>query len=217
MPSLAITDRLAPTSGVAGAALVFLGLTTASEAVASTNPSAPAASIAATLADGRGSMRLGVTLALAGVSLLFWFLADLRRRIGDAEGRSGRLRHVAFGGGLLALGGVVLYAALLVAASNESIGGSPEAAQALVVLLWEFGGVLAPTFAALVAGTSIAVLRYRLLPRALRWPAWLGLPLGLALAVSGFFGGALVVASVLWLLVVAAAFTIAPGRSVQAA
>jgi hypothetical protein len=75
--------------------------------------------------------------------------------------------------------------------------------------------VLASTFAALVAGTSIAVLRYRLLPRALRWPAWLGLPL--ALAVSGFFGGALVVASVLWLLVVAAAFSIAPGPRVGVA
>lgn len=212
----AIADRVAPLSGVVGAALVFVGLTTASDAVASTNPSAAAASIAATLAAERESIRLGVTLALGGVFCLFWFLADLRRRIGEAEGSSGRLRHVAFGGGLVAVAGVVLYATLLVAASNESIGGNPGAAQSLLVLLWEFGGVLAPAFAALVAGTSLAVLRYRLLPLALRWPAWIGLPLSLGLAVSGFFGGALVVASVLWLLVVAAAFTVTPRPPVRA-
>ena len=73
--------------------------------------------------------------------------------------------------------------------------------------------MLAPAYAALVGATSVAVLRHRLLPPALAPIVWLGLPLALALAFGGFLGGALVVSSLLWLLVLAAAFFVRPTRA----
>jgi hypothetical protein len=194
-----VAPRLGPALGVAGSGLVFAGLLTASGAIHEASPADSGATIAATYAANADRVRSGVALALLGLAALLPFLAWLRARIRLAEGAGGWLGSTAFGGGLVAAAGIVLYLALLVAQSGETIGADPEAAGTLILLGWEFGGLLAPAFAALVGGASLATVRYRLLPRGLAWVAWLGLPLALGLALAGFLGGALVMASLLWL------------------
>ena len=204
----ALAPRLGPALGVAGSGLVFAGLITASGATHGASPDDSPATIAATYAANADRVRSGVALALLGLAALLPFLGWLRARIRVAEGAGGWLGATAFGGGLVAAGGIVLYLALLVAQSNETIGANPEAASTLLLLGWEFGGLLAPAFAALVGAASLATVRYRLLPRGLAWVAWLGLPLALGLALAGFLGGALVMASLLWLAGYALAFAV---------
>jgi hypothetical protein len=171
----------------------------------------PPATIAAAYGANSDGRRVGISLALGGVFFLLWFLGYLRGRIAAAEGANGYLHTVAFGGGLVGAAGVVSYLAVLVASSNSSIGSQAEAASSLLLLEWEYGGVFAPAFGALVGATSLAVIRHKLLPGWLVWIAWLGIPLALGLAFSGFLGGALVVSSLLWLFAIAVAFLLYPG------
>lgn len=208
-----VLSRLGPAAGVVGTGLLFAGLMTASEPPEGTSPTDAPASIAATLAANADRTRTGVAFALAGLSLVFWFLGWLRGRIRAAAGGPGVLDAVAFGGGVAGSAGLLVYLALLVASSNPAVAGHPDAATTILLLQWEYGGVLAPAYAALVGATSVAVLRHRLLPPALAPIVWLGLPLALALAFGGFLGGALVVSSLLWLLVLAAAFFVRPTRA----
>ena len=137
----ALTPRLGPALGVAGSGLVFAGLITASGATHGASPDDSPAPIAATYAANGDRMRSGVGLALLGLAALLPFLGWLRAKIRVAEGASGWLGPTAFGGGLVAVSGIVLYLALLVAQSNETIGANPEAASTLILLGWEFGGL----------------------------------------------------------------------------
>jgi len=204
------TTRIAPAAGAAGAALVFAGLMTANDAIHTSTAADNASVIATDFATNADGVRRGVWLALVGVALVFPFLADLRRRIRGAEGDGGILATTAYAGGIVGAAGLLVYLALLVASSSESIGAHPESAATLRLLGWEYGGVLAPAYAALVGAASLAAIRHRLLHRLALPLAWLGLPLAAALAVSGFLGGALVVASLLWLLLLAAALALQP-------
>ena len=212
------TTHIPPAAGAVGGALIFVGLMTANDAIHASQAADAPATIAADFAANADGVRRGVWLALVGLALLFPFLADLRRRIRAAEG-DGILASTAFAGGIVGAGGLLVYLAVLVASSTDAIGAHPEAASTLRLLGWEYGGVLAPAYAALVGATSIAAIRYGLLPRAATPLAWLGLPLGAALALSGFLGGALVVSSLLWLVLVAAAlaFQPAPRRTAERA
>jgi hypothetical protein len=182
--------------GAVGTALLVVGLLIANGATDGLSVADAPATVAAGYAEHRETIRLGVHVALVGVLGSIWFLAGLRRTIG------GRLGAVVWGGGLIGLAGVLVHLALLVAATNDAIAGAPDTAYTLLVLDWEFAGVLAPAFAAVVGATSIALVR--------RVVAWPGLVLAPALAVSGFLGGALVVASLLWLCAVATALTLRP-------
>ena len=203
-------NRIPPLAGALGTGLVFAGLMTANDAIHASRASDAPSTIAADFATNSDGVRQGVWLALVGLTLVFPFLADLRRRIRAAEGDGGILATTALAGGLVGAAGLIAYLALLVTASTDSIAAHPDAAATLRLLTWEYGGVLAPAYAALVGATSVAALRHRLLHAAARPLAWLGLPLAAALAVSGFLGGALVVTSLLWLLLFAAALALQP-------
>lgn len=211
------TNRIAPAAGAAGTALVFAGLMTANGAVQTSTAADSASVIATDFATNADGVRRGVWLALVGLTLVFPFLADLRRRIRTAEGEGGILATTAYAGGIVGAAGLLVYLSLLVASSTESIGAHPEAAATLRLLGWEFGGVLAPAYAALVGATSVAAVRHRLLHPLALPVAWLGLPLAAALAVSGFLGGALVVASLLWLVLLAAALALLPAPRIEPA
>ena len=204
------TTRIPPAAGAVGTALVFAGLMTANGAVHASQAADAPSTIASDFATTSDGVRRGVWLALVGLALVFPFLADLRRRIRAAEGETGLLASVAYAGWIVGAAGLIGYLALLIAASTESIGAHPDSAATLRLLTWEYGGVLAPAYAALVGATSIAAIRHRLLHRFARPLAWLGLPLAAALAVSGFLGGALVVTSLLWLLLLAAVLALQP-------
>ncbi len=216
--NVARSHRIGAASGAVGTALMFGGLTTITSALVGVSPVDSGDTIAAHYAAHADEIRRGVTLALGCVFLVIWFLAYLRRRVRASEGEHGWLGSVLFGGGLLGLGGVVLYLATLVAATNSSIVAAPEAARTLLILGWEYGGVLAPFFAALVGATSLAIIRYSMLPWLTRPVAWIGGLLAVALATPGFFRGFLVVLSIAWLCAVSVSLALArPPRIAVAA
>jgi hypothetical protein len=95
------------------------------------------------------------------------------------------------------------YLALLLAASNNSIGAAPELARTLFYLDWEYAGVFCPAFGALVGASSLGIVRGGVLPRRLRWLGWIGVPLAVALGLSGFLGGFLAWLSLIWLIALA--------------
>ena len=133
LPS-ALVARLGPATGALGTGLLFAGLMTATDTPAETSPAHSAAGIATAYAANSDRTRVGVSIALVGLSLLLWFLGYLRERLRSAEGPNGWLHSVAFGGGLVGSTGVALYLAILVAGSNEAIGGRPEGAATLLLL-----------------------------------------------------------------------------------
>jgi hypothetical protein len=200
-----------PLSGLLGTGLTFAGLMVANSATADLSPDLPATSIATTYATRRGDIRFGVSLVLLGIVLSLWFVAYLAGSIRAAGGSA--TGSAVLGGGILALAGVVVNLALLVAATTTSIVTAPSTAQTLLILQWEIGGLLAPAFAVLVGAASIAVLGRRIGGRATRPVAWLGAPLALALASSGFTGGALAVVALVWLFLLAVTLVLsAPGN-----
>jgi hypothetical protein len=199
--------RAGPLAGTVGIALVVVGVRLGGAASTASDPTDPGEAIASRFAERRDETRLGVAVALVGVLLFLWFLGDLRERLRAA----GWLGPVALAGGVLALAGLSLYLAILVAESSNTILVNPEAARTLLVFEWESAVVAAPGFAALVAAASLGAMRLRLLPRWLAWIAPLGLPLAAIVGLGGFFGGYLVGLALLWLFVLAAALSVYPG------
>jgi hypothetical protein len=117
---------------------------------------------------------------------------------------------VALAGGVVALALLAFHAAILIAATNSLIESLPDAAQTLFLLEWDYGGAVNPPLGAVVAATSVAVIRYALPSRRARILGWIGLPLAAAAGLSGFLGGALAFLSLLWLAALALACLVRP-------
>jgi hypothetical protein len=201
------THLLGPLAGIAGAGLAFAGLTAANGATADLNPDQSPTGIAAVYAAKRDDIRFGVMLALAGVLLLIVFVSYLSSRIKAGAGGEW-IGSAVLAGGVLALAGVLIHVAVLVAATNSAILLAPQSAQTFLVLEWEYGGVLAPAFAALVGAASIGVLKTNLGGLLARIVSWVGVALAAGLAVSGFMGGALVVIALVWIFFLASSLAV---------
>jgi hypothetical protein len=214
--STILTSRLGPAAGALGSSLLFAGLMTTNRATETMSIAASPATIADGYATHRDDIRLGVTLALSGVFLGIWFLGYLRRRVEAVEGERGWLGSVVLAAGAVGLGAVLVYLGILVAATNEAILAAPETARTFLILSWEYGGVLAPADGAFVGATSAALIRSSRLPVLARALGWLGVPLALVLALSGFLGGFFVVLALLWQLALAIAFLLVPQPRVHA-
>ena len=206
-----LTSRLGPAAGAIGSALLFAGLMIANAATERMSIADSPATIAGDYAAHRDDIRLGVSLALAGVFLAIWFLGFLHRRVDAGEDERGRLGPVVSAGGAIGLAAVLVYLGILVAATNEAIATAPETARTFLLLSWEYGGVLAPAYAAFVGATSLALVRGAHVSAVARGIGWLGVPLALVLALSGFLGGFFVVLALLWQLALALAFVLVPG------
>ena len=202
-----LTSRLGPAAGAIGSALLFAGLMVANAATETMSSADSPATIAGDYAAHRGDIRLGVALALAGVFLAIWFLGFLHRLVDAGQDGRGRLGPVVSAGGAIGLAAVLVYLGILVAATNEAITSAPETARTFLILSWEYGGILSPAYGAFVGATSLALIRCARLPALARGIGWLGVPLALVLALSGFF----VVLALLWQLALALAFFLVPG------
>ena len=153
-------------------------------------------------------MRLGIYLALLGVFFLFWFLGYLRRHLQQAEGEGGWLTQVAYGGGLVFAGLLLVGLSYAVAATVLSdYGDDPQVARALAVLGWEHLAVVAPPLAALVGGTAVVSLQFGASPR---WLGWLGVVITLALLTPAYFFAFL--AALIWLVALGAVLLLRAGR-----
>ena len=187
-------ERLGALSGILFAVLLFAGMSLGGDE--SHDPSQPAAVLASRIADERDRVRLGVYLALLGVFFLLWFLGYLRRHLQQAEGERGWFTAVAYGGGLVFAGMLLVGLSYAVAATVLSdYGEDPQVARALAVLGWEHLAVVAPPLAALVGGTAAVSLRFGAVPR---WLGWVGVAITLALLTPTYFFAFL--AALVWLI-----------------
>jgi hypothetical protein len=146
---------------------------------------------------------LGLNGAALGVIAFLWFMAVIRRRLGDREDQ---FFSTVFLGSGIAFGLLTIAAAVCAATPTLVVrfGSEADLNESTVALahgLW-FGlwAVSASRFVGVfIAATSTIGLRFGALPR---WLARLGLALGALLGLTGAFAGPLDFLFPVWLIVV---------------
>jgi hypothetical protein len=154
---------------------------------------------------------------LAALSLL-WFLGSLRSVLRRAEGETGRVSAIAFGAGLV-LAGLVLVKNAAAMAPAGSIAFSEETRELDAASFRQFNALFHLLVyqeliagAALIAFTSVVVLRTGVLPR---WAGLVGFLVAFATAVLFWQEDIPLLLLLLWVLVLSALVlrTATPGRS----
>jgi hypothetical protein len=146
---------------------------------------------------------VGLSLAPLGIVALLWFMAVIRRRLGDREDR---FFATVFLGSGFAFGILTIAAAVCAAAPTLIVrfGRIDDLSQSNIALahgLW-FGlwGISASRLVGVfMAATSTVGLRFGALPR---WLAQLGFVLGAVMGLTGAFAGPLDFLFPVWLAVV---------------
>jgi len=161
----------------------------------------------------RVTVFVGLNLAALGVVAFLWFMAVIRRRLGDREDQ---LFATVFLGSGIAFGLLTICAAVCAAAPTfvvhfGDIADLDASTVALAHGLW-FGmwGVGASRMAGVfMAATSTLGMRFGALPR---WLSRLGLVLGALLGLTGAFAGPLDFLFVAWLAAVSLTLLVSRGR-----
>jgi hypothetical protein len=110
--------------------------------------------------DNQSQIQFGATLAALGIFFFIWFLGSLRSALRVAEGGTGRLSSIAYGGGLVAAASLV-FTLTAFEASAFRTDASPDVVRGLFDLSTVSA---APAFAgvtALFAATAIVGYRHR--------------------------------------------------------
>ncbi len=151
----------------------------------------------------RFTVFVGLNLASIGIIAFLWFMAVVRRRLGDREDQ---LFSTVFLGSGIAFGLLTIAAATCAAAptlvahfgSTEDLDrGTVALAHGLWYGLWGVGA--SRLVGVFMATTSTIGLRFGALPR---WLARLGLLLGVVLGITGAFAGPLDFVFPAWLALV---------------
>ena len=194
---------LGPLFGIAAVVLLFLGLTDTISGcvVCELGVNDTPSKFARVFAETNEGRELAAYLTLLGTFFFFGFVGYLRKELQMAEGDGGWLSSMAFGGGLV-VGTVALGRLGLALASGTVVDHAvdPEVARTLYVLLFEFDFAFAAPMAALVAATSVVILRDRFLPRPIGLLGIAMVVFALAPLAPGFGAGV----SFLWILLLAA-------------
>lgn len=155
---------------------------------------APATEWGTFYADHANRVQFGLTLVGLGLFFYIWFLGSLRSALAAAEGATGRLASVAFGGGLV--GGAFLLVGMTAALAASFRAGSvdPTLTQALNDTSVLVAAPAAGPFTALFAATAIVGYRHGAVPppvAGLSALAAIGQPFafGTAFTDSGAFAG----------------------------
>jgi hypothetical protein len=175
-------SALAPLTGIAFVILVVVAFVVGGESP-DTNDSPQ--KILAFYNDNDTEQMVAASLLALGTVFLFFFLGVLRTVLRAAEGAVGRLSTVAFGGGLVAGIGILMFAGFTFTLADTADDLTPDAAQALHVLNTDFFFPLSAGLGTLLIATGLSAIRTRVLPA---WAAWIALVLGIAaLTPAGFF------------------------------
>ena len=92
-------DRYAAATGVIAVLLILVGFMLFGSDIPDANASAQ--DWGSFFTDHQSRIQLGITIVGVGLFFLIWFLGSLRSAIAAAEGGTGRLASIAFGGGLV--------------------------------------------------------------------------------------------------------------------
>lgn len=178
----------------AGAGLIFVALFIGALFDPVVDPLGDGASVvAAQLLDNRGQARLAVYAGGLAALALVWFVGSVRSTLRRAEGGTGRLSAVAFGGGVMAAVTLVASSAFLSAALEFADYGDDPAGARMAAGLAEYL-FYATNFgmALLVGATFVIALRHGVIPRWLAWVGAVGGVLSLVLIWPFFVIGVLV-------------------------
>ena len=191
-------EQLAPLTGVVFVALLVAGTLL----ISSYDFLPPGDEIKSFYEDGTTTIRTGAYLILVSVAFFLWFLGSVRASLRIAEGATGRLSAVAFGGGIAA--GVamsVANAATIAAAQRGGADGgiAVETATGLFDLAGVLMGFAVPIgFAVLLGATAVVSFRTGVFAR---WLTWVTAVVAVALLIPEI-NSVLVGLAVLWVLVV---------------
>ena len=166
-----IWDRVGAMTGAAFVALTILGFGIGGDVDVENSDSA--AAIARAFEERADQADVGILVGLAGLAFFIFFLGYLRERLQRSGGGMEWLASAAYGGGLVAVGTLLLQATLGLATTSESgYVTEPVVAKTIFALMWNFIWVLAPPLFALTAGASAVIIRTAALPK---WTGWVGL------------------------------------------
>ncbi len=184
--------RYAAASGILAVILILVGYAVATPDIPDVD--AAAEDWGAYYSDNQSQIQVGTTIVAIGLFFFIWFLGSLRSALSAAEGGTGRLASVAYGGGLVsAVFFVVGLTAVQVAAFRpDEI--DPTITRAVSDINIVCGAPAAAGFTALFAATAIVGYRHRALPAPVAGFSALAAitqPLGLGVGVtdSGAFSG----------------------------
>ena len=183
--------RYGAASGLLATILILVGFGIGFADVPDLDAAAPDWS--AFVADNQSQIQIGATIAALGIFFLIWFLGSLRSALRVAEGGTGRLTAIAYGGGLV--GAAALTVTLMaVEAAAFRTDASPDVTRGLFDLSVVSA---APAFAgvtALFAATAVVGYRHRPFPAPIAGFSALAaicqpLALGAGVTDSGAFSG----------------------------
>ena len=180
-------DRVAAVSGVLSVVVFVIGQYVAPELV---YPEEQVGGVQLTFYVNYEDRLLAQAILFGVASVLFLvFLGGLRAFLARVEGQDTRLAPVVGAAGAVAVGLVLVQAALLVALTalrGNEVGvraqGSVWAARALFYLEGALGDMVLFPFAAFLAAAGVVLLRTRVLPR---WLGLAGVALGLLVGLLG--------------------------------
>ncbi|HEX9847545.1 MAG TPA: hypothetical protein VGB33_03920 [Acidimicrobiia bacterium] len=190
------TERIAPLSGV-----VFVVLVAVAGLLVNKGDLPPAEELHTFFTEEATRIQVAGYLGVLSAVFLIWFAGSVRHSLRPAEGDTGRLSAVAFGGGAVGGGLVALVFSILAAGGNRggADGGIGIDAATLTYDLYAsvLGVALPVTLAALIGAASVVAFRTRTWPT---WLAWISgiLAVGSITPVSYIFSGL----DVLWILTV---------------
>jgi hypothetical protein len=113
--------------------------------------------------ENQSQIQFGVTLAAIGLFFLIWFLGSLRSVLRVAEGGTGRLTSIAYGGGIV---GAAVLAVTLTATEAAAFrtDAAPDTVRGLIDLATVSAAPAVGGITALFAATAIIGYRYRPFP-----------------------------------------------------
>lgn len=144
-----------------------------------------------------GTLLAGLLWSI-GILLFIWFLGSLRSRYLTAEGGTGRLTALAYGGGIAAATiGMLIPAADEVGALNKN---DIDASGAAVLHNFSDGFFVAAeyTLPVFFFASAILALRYAALPK---WLGWFSLLIGIVLLIGPIGWAAFIFATPIWILI----------------
>ncbi len=152
--------RYGAATGIVFLILVVVGFSIFGSDAPSTNASGQ--EWTAWYADHQNRIQVGMTLVGVSVFFFLWFLGSLRSALAAAEGGTGRLASVAFGGGML---GAAFFMVAVAAAETAAFHATePGVDPSITEAINEFGlTVAAPAsagFTALFAASAVAGYRH---------------------------------------------------------
>jgi hypothetical protein len=155
------TDRYArygAASGIVAVILMLVGFGIGTGDIP--DISAPAEEWFAWVSESQSDIQLGTTITSVGLFFFIWFLGSLRSALRAAEGGTGRLASVAYGGGIVGAGFFVVALAAIQAAAFRT-DAPPDVIRGLADISTVCGAPAAGAFTALFAATAIVGYRYR--------------------------------------------------------